>query len=148
MDRFKKGLRNLILTSKSWQSICSNTDLQLMETKSFKRSVPHTAHGKRTILVAAVLPMESLATFAEVVIPRVARIDSRCRPIESVRFQSRILTITRAAPTKQGTESRVSSSQERLECRATLVIRIDADAAILLRQQAPFFVCGQTPAIA
>src|ERR1041385_2384935 len=78
-----------------------------------------TPNGKSTRLLATALTMESLPALRKVVVPSVRRIDLRCRPVESVGFQSCILAIFGTATTEQGIESRAASGHERLVCSFT-----------------------------
>jgi len=69
-------------------------------------SLSDASNGKSSRLLTTVLTVESQPALTEVVVPSVRRIDLRCRPIESVGFQSRILAVLGAAATEQRMKSR------------------------------------------
>jgi hypothetical protein len=82
-------------------------------------SLSDAPNGKSSRLLTAVLTVESQPALTEVVVPSVRRIDLRCRPIESVGFQSRILARPRSGRRQQRMKSRAASGHERLVCRVT-----------------------------
>ena len=75
-------------------------------------SLSDASNGKSSRLLTTVLTVESQPALTEVVVPSVRRIDLRCRPIESVGFQSRILAVLGAAATEQRLKSRAASGHE------------------------------------
>src|SRR5437764_1266605 len=91
--------------------------------QGFESSLPDTPDGKCPLLLATALTMESLPASTKVVEPSTGRITLRCRPVESVGFQSCILAIVGAATAEQGIKSRAASGQERFVRRFTPVIR-------------------------
>ena len=111
-------------------------------------SVPDTANGKCSLLLATVLTVESRPAGSKVVEPCTGGIDLRSRPVKSVGFQSRILAVAVAAPAEHGVESRVASCQQRRIGRFALVLRILADTPEMPGQLPPFVVRGQAPSIA
>src|SRR3954471_10449757 len=110
-------------------------------------SLSNAPNGKSSWLLTAMLTVESQPALTEVVVPSVCRIDLRCRPIESVSFQSRILAVLGAAAAEQRLKSRGASGHERVVCRFTLILRILADAAVRLRHLPPFIVRRQSPSV-
>src|SRR4051812_47148801 len=90
--------------------------------QSMQSSLSYTPNGKSSRLLTTVLTLESQSALTEVVVPPVRRIDLRCRPIESVGFQSSILAVLGAAAAEQRMKSRPASGHERLVCLLTRVL--------------------------
>src|SRR5690348_6950128 len=108
-------------------------------------SLSDAPNGKSPGFLTAVLAVERQPTLPEVVVPPVRRIDLRCRPVESMGFQSSILAVLRAAAAEQCLKSRAASGHERLVCRFSLVLGILAYPAVGLGQLTPFIVRRQSP---
>src|SRR6267378_1627333 len=135
-------------SSLAWLVIgCEANGLFRRGEQSFQSSLSDAPNGKSSRLLTTVLTVESQPALTEVVVPSVRRIDLRCRPIESVGFQSRILAVLGAAAAEQRMKSRAASGHERLVCRFTLVLRILADPAVGLGQLPPFIVRRQSPPV-
>src|SRR5262249_17755461 len=115
-----------------------NRSISAEAGQSFLSSLPDTANGKGSRLLAILLTIESWPAFTKIVEPRVSPITFRRRPGEHMSCQPRILAIFGAAAAEQGIESRAASAQERLVRGFTAVIRILKDSAVALRHLPPF----------